>query len=190
MTILYLCDRKKDCIHCSDGLCNHTGDIDHAVNFKKDPDGNYWENAILDNPEGGSDLDVGVVSETLTLGIDIPEGKDIPSISVGRVRGGTIEIINLIQDEEAKKMYTTLTKRRGDQVTFLDLLAKGIDIAISRDITFYEDAISFTFRKDGKRYVRIVEKRELVDFNFRSVNEAAYLENMICHEAMDQLGCR
>lgn len=38
---LYLCDQRA-CEHCHPP-CRHTEDIEHAVNFKKDPEGNYWE---------------------------------------------------------------------------------------------------------------------------------------------------
>lgn len=51
--VMYLCDGEKpDCekIHCyknmSDGLCRHTSDITHAVNFKKkvyEEHIRYWE---------------------------------------------------------------------------------------------------------------------------------------------------
>ena len=34
MKIAYICDRKK-CKNCSD-ICNHTTDINHAVNFKEE----------------------------------------------------------------------------------------------------------------------------------------------------------
>lgn len=43
--VFYLCD-KRACPKCnsgSDNKCTHTLDISHAVNFKKDLDGNYWE---------------------------------------------------------------------------------------------------------------------------------------------------
>lgn len=35
--ILYVCDQRA-CSHCSYPLCNHTTDIHHAVNFRRDYD--------------------------------------------------------------------------------------------------------------------------------------------------------
>lgn len=40
--VLYICDRKR-CNPCDNELCGYTTDIDHAVNFQKDREGNYWE---------------------------------------------------------------------------------------------------------------------------------------------------
>lgn len=40
--VLYICDRKR-CNPCNNELCRHTTDIDHAVTFQKDKEGNYWE---------------------------------------------------------------------------------------------------------------------------------------------------
>lgn len=41
MSVLYLCDGKR-CASCSEE-CMHTSQKEHAVNFKKDASGNYWE---------------------------------------------------------------------------------------------------------------------------------------------------
>ena len=41
MSVLYLCDGKR-CAFCSEE-CKHTSQIEHAVNFKEDASGNYWE---------------------------------------------------------------------------------------------------------------------------------------------------
>lgn len=44
--VLYLCDKKGCCglNDCpGDGYCEHTTDIEHAVNFEKMDDESYWE---------------------------------------------------------------------------------------------------------------------------------------------------
>lgn len=41
MKIAYICDRKR-CEYC-DEICNHTTDIEHAVNFRKVEDGVWFE---------------------------------------------------------------------------------------------------------------------------------------------------
>ena len=38
--VIYICDQKQ-CRNCSSPMCNHTTNIEHAVNFKKF-DENIW----------------------------------------------------------------------------------------------------------------------------------------------------
>ena len=40
--VLYICD-KQACENCSFPECYHTSDINHAYHFRKDEQGNYWE---------------------------------------------------------------------------------------------------------------------------------------------------
>lgn len=46
--ILYICDQLK-CENCSaaEGMCHHTSDISHAVNFVPVGDGIYVETEVL-----------------------------------------------------------------------------------------------------------------------------------------------
>ena len=66
MAVLYLCDGKA-CEVCSPE-CNHTSDISHAVNFKKEPGENYWERAIFDpDPEIGVRISDIIMDESSAL---------------------------------------------------------------------------------------------------------------------------
>lgn len=50
MAVLYLCDQQgctkaRELGHCPDGTgqCVHTSDVNHALDFIKDPNGNLWQ---------------------------------------------------------------------------------------------------------------------------------------------------
>lgn len=49
--ILYICDRKR-CNPCDNEKCVYTTDIEHAINFQKAKDGDYWECFVQMNEEG------------------------------------------------------------------------------------------------------------------------------------------
>lgn len=62
MSVLYLCDGKR-CASCSEE-CKHTSQIEHAVNFKEDASGNYWEREkgmTKDEPKHDRDWIVGCI---------------------------------------------------------------------------------------------------------------------------------
>jgi len=65
-----------------------------------------------------------------------------------------------------------------------DLIVAGIEVQMSREDSFVEDAITFRFRKNDQYYQRIVKRAEILDFNGGAVS-SSLLEDLICHEVME-----
>jgi hypothetical protein len=53
------------------------------------------------------------VSETIIIGVDISNDKDISCVQVAKQTGSSFEVVNTFYGEEAEKMYEMLTNRGG-----------------------------------------------------------------------------
>ena len=56
-----------------------------------------------------------ITQDTLLIGVDFSQGEDTYVLVIGRKSAGeVVEIINAFQGEEARKLYETLIKKKGE----------------------------------------------------------------------------
>ena len=102
MSVLYLCDGKR-CAFCSEE-CKHTSQIEHAVNFKEDASGNYWEREkgmTKDEPKHDRDWIIGCIKHDGF--IETYRGDKANQIILEALEADTVEVVRCKDCKHAYK---------------------------------------------------------------------------------------